>query len=121
MASPYPRGHHRAGCSTVTSTTAAEALAATRPTSSCVAQAHQCTVSSAAGEPIPDRSTSTYTATVAVAWSLDTVTSGRTDAIRATRQRSTVTGCQRPAVCRSGPQSHPKLHAILRTMFSGCG
>ena len=41
-----------------------------------------------------------------------------TEAIRATRQRSTVTGCQRPAVCRSGPQSQPKLQAILRTMFS---
>ena len=58
---------------------------------------------------------------MAVAWSSESDTSGRTDAIRATRHRSTVTGCQRPAVCRSGPQSQPKLQAILRTMFSGWG
>ena len=49
------------------------------------------------------------------------VTSGRTDASRAVRQRSSRTGFQMPAVCRSGPQSQPKVHAILRTMLNGCG
>ena len=40
---------------------------------------------------------------------------------RAVRQRWMLAGFQRPAVCRSGPQSQPKLQAILRTMFSGAG
>ncbi len=49
------------------------------------------------------------------------VASGRTEASRATRQRSSRAGFQMPAVCRSGPQSQPKLQAILRTALNGCG
>ena len=50
-----------------------------------------------------------------------TVTTGRTEASRATRHRSTRTGFHSPAVCRSGPQSQPNEHAIFRTMLYGCG
>ena len=57
-----------------------------------------------------------------VAVVVDTVTSGRTDGDPGHPPALDArTGCQRPAVCRSGPQSQPKLQAILRTMFSGCG
>ena len=41
VASPYPRGHQRAGWATVTSTTATDAPAATRPGTSLLAQPHR--------------------------------------------------------------------------------
>ncbi len=47
------------------------------------------------------------------------VTSGRTAASRAVSHRCRVTGRQMPAVTSSGPQSQPKLQAILRTTLKG--
>ncbi|CAM5722845.1 hypothetical protein SVIOM342S_06001 [Streptomyces violaceorubidus] len=65
------------------------------------------------------RSTSTRTSTRPVPrW---TVTSGRTSASRAVDHRSSRTGRQMPAVTRVGPQSQPKLHAILRMYWNGSG
>ena len=65
----------------------------------------------------PDRSTVTWTVSRPVVPS--TVATGRTDASRATDHDSSVTGRQMPLVAVSGPQSQPKLHAILRIALYG--
>ncbi len=50
-----------------------------------------------------------------------TVTRGRTRSIRAVDQCSSRAGRQIPAVTTVGPQSQPKLHAILRMYWNGSG
>ena len=49
------------------------------------------------------------------------VMNGITRASRATLQRSSRTGFHNPAVRMSGPQSQPKLQAILRMKLYGAG
>jgi hypothetical protein len=44
---------------------------------------------------------------------------GRTALSRAVLHECSDTGRQIPAVTRSGPQSHPKLHAIFRIALKG--
>jgi hypothetical protein len=65
------------------------------------------------------RETATCTSTRPVPPS--TLTCGRTSASRATDHADSPIGCQIPAVTSVGPQSQPKLHAILRTYWNGSG
>ncbi len=55
----------------------------------------------------------------AVGASVDSRALGRTVPIRTPAQRSSVTGRHSPDVVSCGPQSHPKLQAILRTKLYG--
>ena len=65
----------------------------------------------------PTRSSSTWTSTRPVDPAMDAV--GRTDDRRATELDSIHAGRQMPAPGSCGPQSQPKLQAIVRTRLNG--
>lgn len=113
--SPCPRGHHRETSGTSRVTTARSPSTAARacrpPTEARTARPRS------APEAVRSRSTWISTRPVPSV----TVTSGRTSDRRAVDHRSSRTGRHRPAVTRVGPQSQPKLHAILRMYWKGSG
>lgn len=112
--SPYPRGHHSAGSRTVRVSTAVRWPAGTTTSARTPATAAR-TVSGTSAT----RSTSTCTSTRPSRPSM--VTSGRTVASRAVDQACRPISCQMPAVTSVGPQSQPKLQAILRMKWNGSG
>ena len=110
---PYPRGHHSAGSRTGSVRTTASPGGAHGGVHARHPRGHRDRPGPRRPGPAPRAPRRPSAAAPSCR------TTGRTCASRAVRQYRSSTGCQMPAVTRSGPQSQPKLQAILRSAAYG--
>lgn len=111
---PYPRGHHSSGAATVSVSAAVR-----RPAGTVASPVTPATSARTVSGVSVARSTATCSSTRPCPST--TVTSGRTVSSRAVDQACSLISCQIPAVTSVGPQSQPKLQAILRMNGNGSG
>jgi hypothetical protein len=110
---PYPRGHHSSTSGRRTRRTVSDTPAGTTARTRRPAIVAVTVTGSAARAQHSPMWTSTCPVRPV------TVTSGRTVFSRAVDQVCSPIGCQMPAVTSVGPQSQPKLQAILRMKLNG--